>query len=93
MRASIVEILEIARRTAARSVNAVMTTTYWFVGQRIFEHEQQGATRAGYGKELTPRLAADLTSRFGRGFSVRNVEQMRRFYLSQLRTGALDATG
>lgn len=40
MLASVVETLETARRAAARSVNAVMTTTYWLIGQRIVEHEQ-----------------------------------------------------
>lgn len=81
MLAGVVNLLEAARRAATRSVNAVMTTTYWHIGQRIVEQEQQGATRAGYGEELTRRLSADLTARFGRGFSHRNLEQMRRFYL------------
>jgi hypothetical protein len=39
----VVELLESARRTAARSVNAVMTATYWLIGERIVEEEQQGA--------------------------------------------------
>ncbi|HNN94565.1 MAG TPA: PDDEXK nuclease domain-containing protein [Pseudomonadota bacterium] len=76
----VVELLESARRTAARSVNAVMTATYWLIGQRIVEGEQQGARRASYGDELVSRLSTDLTARFGRGFSARNLEQMRRFY-------------
>lgn len=79
--ASVVELLEAARRTAARSVNAVMTTTYWFVGQRIVEHEQGGAVKADYGKVLIERLSVDLTARFGRGFGRSNVFQMRAFYL------------
>jgi hypothetical protein len=45
-------VLEDARRTAARAVTSVMTTTYWLVGQRIVEQEQHGASRAGYGDEL-----------------------------------------
>ena len=36
---------------------------------------------AGYGEELLRRLTADLVGRFGRGFSRRNLEQMRAFYL------------
>jgi predicted nuclease of restriction endonuclease-like (RecB) superfamily len=79
--ASVVELLEAARRTAARSVNAVMTTTYWFVGQRIVEHEQGGSVKADYGKVLIERLSVDLTARFGRGFGRSNVFQMRTFYL------------
>jgi predicted nuclease of restriction endonuclease-like (RecB) superfamily len=78
----IVEMLETARRASARTVNAVMTTAYWETGRRIVEHEQGGGRRAGYGEALIARLATDLASRYGRGFSKRNVEQMRRFYLA-----------
>jgi hypothetical protein len=58
-----------------------MTTTYWHVGRRLVEQEQQGAARAGYGEQLLKRLSLDLSKRFGRGFSERNLEQMRAFYL------------
>lgn len=78
----IVDLLEAARRTSARAVNALMTATYWEVGRRIVEHEQAGASRAEYGEELLKRLAADLTSRFGRGFGYVNLTQMRRFFLN-----------
>ena len=44
--AEVVELLEAARRTSARSVNAVMTATYWEIGRRIIEFEQQGENRA-----------------------------------------------
>jgi len=74
--------LETARKQAARAVNAVMTATYWRIGQRIFEQEQRGSERAGYGERLVEQLAEDLTSRFGRGFSRANVFQMRQFYLA-----------
>jgi predicted nuclease of restriction endonuclease-like (RecB) superfamily len=78
----IVNLLESARRAAARTVNAVMTATYWEIGRRIVEHEQGGARRAEYGEELLARLSTDLTRRFGRGFSVDNLENMRRFYVA-----------
>jgi DUF1016 N-terminal domain len=77
----VADVVEAARYAAARSVNAVMTATYWFVGRRLVEHEQQGAARAAYGERLLKRLARDLSERFGRGFSERNLEQMRAFYL------------
>ena len=73
-------ILEAARREAARSVNSLMTAAYWLVGRRIVECEQGGAERAEYGAELMRGLSADLTARYGRGFSPRNLEQMRAFY-------------
>jgi predicted nuclease of restriction endonuclease-like (RecB) superfamily len=80
--ADVVSAIEDARRAAARSVNAVMTATYWLVGQRIVEREQEGAARARYGEALLERLSADLARRFGRGFSVRNLRQMRAFYMA-----------
>ncbi|MEN9375158.1 MAG: hypothetical protein RL710_315 [Pseudomonadota bacterium] len=80
--ADIVALLEAARRTAARSVNAVMTATYWAVGQRSVTFEQAGHERAAYGEALIKRLGADLTHQFGRGFGWRNLTQMRAFYLA-----------
>jgi predicted nuclease of restriction endonuclease-like (RecB) superfamily len=74
-------LLEGARQAAARAVNAIMTATYWAVGRRIIEYEQGGKARARYGHALLDRLAADLTARFGRGFSRRNIADMRRFFL------------
>ena len=74
-------LLEQARRTAARSVNAVLTSVYWQIGRRIAEHEQGGKARAEYGKELLMRLSEDLIAMHGRGFSGRNLRQMRAFYL------------
>jgi predicted nuclease of restriction endonuclease-like (RecB) superfamily len=76
----VVALLEQARRNSARSVNAIMTATYWEIGRRIVEHEQKGMKRAEYGKALLHRLAEDLTSRFGKGFSERNLLAMREFY-------------
>src|SRR5689334_10634259 len=78
----VVELLEAGRRESARAVNSVMTTVYWQIGRRIVEHEQGGANRARYGQRLLERLSSDLTRRFRRGFSVDNLELMRRFYLA-----------
>jgi hypothetical protein len=74
------DLLEQARYAAARSVNAVITATYWEIGRRIVEYEQGGDIRAEYKAGLLGRLSKDLTSRFGRGFSVDNLETMRLFY-------------
>jgi len=75
-------LLEQARYAAARSVNAIMTASYWEIGRRIVEFEQRGERRAEYGRELLKRLSKDLATRFGRGFSERNLELMRLFYVS-----------
>ena len=78
----IVALLESARRAAARRVNALMTASYWEIGRRIVEFEQGGKERAARGQRLLQRLSQDLGQRFGRGFSVDNLEQMRLFYLA-----------
>jgi len=80
VRAEIVGLLETARSAAARSVNALMTATYWGVGRRIVSFDQGGQDRAAYGEALIERLSADLTLRFGRGFSRQNLWQMRAFH-------------
>ena len=59
----VVELLETARRTSARTTNAIMTVTYREVGRRIVECEQGGAKRAEYGETLMQRLSNDLTHR------------------------------
>ncbi|GAP99719.1 hypothetical protein NIES2104_62850 [Leptolyngbya sp. NIES-2104] len=59
-----------------------MTATYWELGRRIVELEQQGAERAEYGKQIVDRLAQDLSPKFGRGFKKSNLFQMRAFYLT-----------
>jgi predicted nuclease of restriction endonuclease-like (RecB) superfamily len=82
VRSSIVELLQAARHAAARSVNSLMTASYWEIGRRIVQAEQNGKRRAGYGEQLIERLSLDLTQQFGRGFSPDNLEYMRRFFLA-----------
>jgi hypothetical protein len=93
----VVDLLESARRTSARAVNAVMTAAYWEIGRRIVECEQAGKGQAEYGAVLVTRLAVDLSERFGRGFGKSNLYQMRSFYLAyadifQTVSGKLGAT-
>jgi predicted nuclease of restriction endonuclease-like (RecB) superfamily len=80
--ASVAELLETARQTSARAVNAIMTATYREIGRRIVEFEQKGKRRAAYGEELLEHLSKDITARFGRGFSARNLRSFRAFYLA-----------
>jgi hypothetical protein len=75
-------LVESARHSAARSVNALMTATYWEIGRRIVEFEQGGRERAIYGAKLLSKLSEDLSERLGRGFSPDNLESMRLFYLA-----------
>lgn len=82
IRIGIVELVSSACLAAARSVNALMTASYWEIGRRIVQAEQKGKRRAGYGEQLIERLSIDLTQAFGRGFSADNLENMRRFFLA-----------
>lgn len=59
-----------------------MTQTYWQIGKRIVEEEQGGRQRAEYGKALLKGLSQELTKEFGKGFSVDNLKNMRRFFLA-----------
>ena len=84
-------IVNTARAYTARSVNSIMTATYWLIGQYIVEFEQNGHDRANYGEEVIIRLSADLTARHGRGFSVRNLRLMRSFFLSHQKVQTVSA--
>ncbi len=75
------QLIEQAREKAYSSVNQILVKTYWETGRYIIEYEQQGEGRAAYGSNLIARLAKDLTLKQGKGFSERNLEQMRRFFL------------
>lgn len=77
----IIRLVDTAQTETVRSINALMTATYWEIGRRIVEFEQGGETRAAYGIQLIERLSADLSLRYKRGFSTRNLWQMRTFYL------------
>ncbi len=79
--AEVRSLIQSARRGAASVVNTLQVMTNFEIGRRIVEHEQKGAKRAEYGTELLKELSARLTGEFGQGFSERNLEYMRRFFL------------
>ena len=73
-------ILASARQRAYTAVNYAMVESYWLIGQQIVENEQQGKTRAKYGKGVLKELAERLTAEFGKGFDERELRKMRQFY-------------
>ena len=75
------DLLHKARQNIISNVNYTMTKTYFLIGKRIVEEEQYGNKRAEYGKNLIKMLSEKLTKEFGKGFSQRNLEQMRTFYV------------
>jgi hypothetical protein len=76
------DLLHAGRKTAYRSVNTVMVKTYWQIGKRIVEQEQQGKARAEYGEQLIVALSRYLTDCFGKGFSIANLWNLKKFYLT-----------
>jgi predicted nuclease of restriction endonuclease-like (RecB) superfamily len=73
-------LIESARYSVIRATNVTMVTTYFLIGRQIIEHEQAGEKRAQYAKKIIEELSQKLTTKFGKGFSMRNLEQMRKFY-------------
>lgn len=76
------ELLYSAKNKVYQTINTTMTQTYFQIGKRIVEEEQGGQIRAEYGKSLLKLLSVELINEFGKGFSVDNLENMRRFYLA-----------
>jgi predicted nuclease of restriction endonuclease-like (RecB) superfamily len=78
----IANILVEARTKVVREINKAQVLVYWEIGREIVEFEQKGKLRAEYGEELLKKLSADMTVRFGKGFSRSNLQNMRLFYLA-----------
>ena len=74
-------IILAARKSVVRHTNSTMVATYFLIGRQIIEHEQAGNKRAQYAKNILPLLSEQLKKQFGKGFSVDNLENMRKFYL------------
>ena len=62
------------------AVNTEMLNLYWNIGKAIMEI-QQGDERANYGDAVLEKLSEKLTAEFEKGFSKRNLERMRKFYI------------
>ena len=77
---SVAEILTQARKNAKTAVNLSMVYAYFEIGRMIVEEDQHGANRAAYGTQLLKELSAYLTEKYGKGFSVGNLKNIRQFY-------------
>ena len=75
-------IVSKARSKAFAAVNYSLVERNWRIGQRIVEQEQNGASRAEYGKHVIEVASAALTKEFGKGFSYTNIANYKRFYLT-----------
>ncbi len=79
---SVKEIIIQSRQRVYRMVNSVLLDTYWNIGRLIIEDEQNGNTKAIYGKSTLKNLSKELTFEFGKGFDYTNLTNMRNFYLA-----------
>ena len=77
----IVQVIEEGKQALAISINEIIKTTYWRIGQYIVEFEQHGNVKAKYGTAMLSNLAKLLRARVGRGYSRPNLNNMRKFYL------------
>lgn len=77
-----IELVEYARSIAARQINLVQLMTFYAIGRWIVEVEQQGESRAKYGRQIIKNLSEAMNTQFGRGFSVDTLENARKFYLT-----------
>ncbi|AZA59200.1 PDDEXK nuclease domain-containing protein [Chryseobacterium shandongense] len=77
---NISSLLDNARKKVAVAVNQTIVLTYYEIGRMIVEDEQNGENRAEYGKAVLKDLSLHLTEKFGKGFSVENLDRMRFFY-------------
>lgn len=83
------ETLLQSRDHAYTAVNFAIVQAYWQIGRIIVEHEQNGSLRAEYGKAVLQEISEKLQQEFGGGFSVRNLQQMKKFYVLYPNTNAL----
>ncbi|MBP6410166.1 MAG: DUF1016 family protein [Pseudarcicella sp.] len=85
------ELLISAKTKVLQTVNHTMVLTYFEIGRMIVDEEQNGKHRADYGKKIIKSLSERLTKEFGKGFSQRNLEQIRQFYSVYSKTQTLSA--
>lgn len=78
---SVKHLIENAKNKIVRNINMTMIMTYYQIGEIIVEDEQSGRDRAEYSKETLKNLSKQLIEEFGRGYSVDNLQWMRKFYL------------
>jgi hypothetical protein len=76
----IVDFLKSARNNVVRAINHTIVYSYYEIGRMIVEEERNGKERAEYGKQVIKELSKALTKEFGKGYSERNIEQIRQFY-------------
>lgn len=80
----IIDLIENARKFVIKTTNTTMIFAYYSVGKMIVDELQSGSEKAEYGTQLLEKVSSDLSQKLGRGFSVDNLENMRKFYLTYM---------
>lgn len=75
-------IVYAAKRRAYQAADIYQVVSNWLVGQRIVEYEQNGHERAEYGKRIVELVSEALTAEFGKGYSIVNIKNFKKFYLT-----------
>ena len=78
----IISLVEQSQFYVSRITNTTLVYTYFKIGQLIIEEFQDGEVRADYGKNVLRNVSLELSERLGKGYSVDNLENMRKFYLN-----------
>ena len=73
-------ILDTSRQNVAKAVNNKLLVAYWKIGEIIVRYEQNDKVRAAYGDKTLKAISKELTCELGKGFSISNLQFMRRFY-------------
>ena len=81
-------ILSEARNKVYQTANFAMVEAYWNIGKSIVE-QQGGEEKAEYGVRLIAELSKQMSTDFGKGFTVANLKNMRQFYLTFPKSYAL----
>ncbi|MBP6986173.1 MAG: DUF1016 family protein [Alphaproteobacteria bacterium] len=89
----VVSYLTVARQNVIRSVHTEMLTAYWNIGREIVEEEQKGAKRAEYGKAIIARLSEQLIEKFGSGYGISTLKDIRQFYLTYSNSNEYSSIG
>ena len=82
------QLIEETKKRTVATINTAMVYTYYEIGRMIVEEEQKGKLRAEYGKAVLKELSIRLTNKFGKGFSVENLDRMRYFYKTYSKTNS-----
>ncbi len=75
------DLIESSKRKAYITVNTILLDLYWHIGENIVNNLQKGKEKAKYGEHILRNLSMRLTAQYGKSFSKRNLERMRKFYV------------